>query len=86
MSTQQLTVEAMALPISERVSLAQALWHTQTWRPDLITARGGLTPDEQALLEAVVPLSYPLPFAFRAATSSESSGTHSHETPTNETP
>jgi putative addiction module component (TIGR02574 family) len=28
MSTQQLTVEAMALPISERVSLAQALWQS----------------------------------------------------------
>lgn len=26
MSTQQLTTEAMALPLSERVSLAQALW------------------------------------------------------------
>lgn len=69
-----------------RWRLAQALWHTQTWRPDLIAARGGLTPDEQALLEAVVPLSYPLPFAFRAATSSELSGTHSHESPTKETP
>ena len=28
MSTQQLTSEAMALPISERVSLAQALWQS----------------------------------------------------------
>ncbi|MGI8437076.1 MAG: addiction module protein [Chthoniobacterales bacterium] len=28
MSTQQLTSEAMALPLSERVSLAQALWQS----------------------------------------------------------
>lgn len=28
MSTQQLTTEAMALPISERVSLAQILWQS----------------------------------------------------------
>ena len=28
MSTQQLTAEAMALPLSERVSLAQALWQS----------------------------------------------------------
>jgi putative addiction module component (TIGR02574 family) len=28
MSTQQLTSEAMALPIAERVSLAQALWQS----------------------------------------------------------
>jgi hypothetical protein len=28
MSIQQLTTEAMALPISERVSLAQALWQS----------------------------------------------------------
>ena len=28
MSTQQLTTEAMALPLSERVSLAQALWQS----------------------------------------------------------
>ncbi len=50
---------------------AQALWLTQTWRPDLIIARGGLTPDEQILLEAVAPLSYPLPFTFPPATSGE---------------
>jgi hypothetical protein len=28
MSTQQLTTEAMALPLSERVSLAQSLWQS----------------------------------------------------------
>lgn len=28
MSTEQLTAEAMALPLSERVSLAQALWES----------------------------------------------------------
>lgn len=28
MSTQQLTIEAMALPLSERVSLAQTLWQS----------------------------------------------------------
>lgn len=28
MSTQQLTTEAMALPLSERVSLAQTLWQS----------------------------------------------------------
>ena len=28
MSTEQLTTEAMALPLSERVSLAQALWQS----------------------------------------------------------
>jgi putative addiction module component (TIGR02574 family) len=28
MSTQQITSEAMALPIAERVSLAQALWQS----------------------------------------------------------
>ncbi len=28
MSTQQLTTEAMALPLSERVSLAQMLWQS----------------------------------------------------------
>ncbi len=28
MSTQQLTTEAMALPLSERVSLAQTLWES----------------------------------------------------------
>ena len=28
MTTQQLTTEALALPISERVSLAQALWQS----------------------------------------------------------
>lgn len=28
MSTQQLTIEAMALPLPERVSLAQALWQS----------------------------------------------------------
>ncbi len=28
MSTEQLTSEAMALPLSERVSLAQALWQS----------------------------------------------------------
>jgi putative addiction module component (TIGR02574 family) len=35
MSAQQLTTEAMALPLSERVSLAQALWQSiEAGRPD----------------------------------------------------
>jgi len=42
--------------------LAQALWRTQTFRPDLIEARGGLSDAERRLLEQVTPVSYPLPF------------------------
>jgi putative addiction module component (TIGR02574 family) len=46
MSTQQLTIKAMALPISERVSLAQALWQS---------IDGGLeaAKDRDALAEAI---------------------------------
>jgi tRNA (guanine37-N1)-methyltransferase len=40
----------------------QALWRTVTYRPDLIEARGGLTDEENALLEAVDPVSYPSEF------------------------
>ena len=46
MSTQQLTVEAMALPISERVSLAQALWQS-------IDAGLEASKDHEALAEAI---------------------------------
>ena len=42
--------------------MAQALWRTLRVRPDLIEARGGLTPQEKALLEAVDPVSYPSEF------------------------
>ncbi len=46
MSTQQLTNEAMALPLSERVSLAQSLW--QSIDDDLATAN-----EREALQEAI---------------------------------
>jgi len=46
MSTQQLTSEAMALPISERVFLAQALW--QSINAGLESAK-----DREALAEAI---------------------------------
>jgi putative addiction module component (TIGR02574 family) len=46
MSTQQLTIEAMALPISERVSLAQALWQS-------IDAGLEAAKDREALAEAI---------------------------------
>ena len=46
MSTQQRTVEAMALPISERVSLAQALWQS-------IDAGLEASKDREALAEAI---------------------------------
>ncbi len=46
MSTQQLTSEAMALPISERVSLAQALW--QSIDPGLAAAK-----DRESVAEAI---------------------------------
>jgi putative addiction module component (TIGR02574 family) len=40
MSTEQLTLEAMALPLSERVSLAQALWQS---------INAGLTDSDEGL-------------------------------------
>jgi len=46
MSAQELTSEAMALPLSERVSLAQALWQS-------IDAALGDTDEHQAVREAV---------------------------------
>lgn len=46
MSTQQLTTEAMALPLSERVTLAQALWQS-------IDA-GLADADEQAALREAI--------------------------------
>ena len=46
MSTQQLTIKAMALPISERVSLAQALWQS-------IDAGLEAVKDREALAEAI---------------------------------
>jgi tRNA (guanine37-N1)-methyltransferase len=38
---------------------AQALHRTVAARPDLIEARGGLRPDERALLAEVPPIPYP---------------------------
>lgn len=46
MSTQQLTSEAMALPLSERVSLAQALWQS-------IDADLSETDESDAVAEAI---------------------------------
>ena len=46
MSGQELTGEAMALPLSERVSLAQALWES-------IDASLADLPEEAALREAI---------------------------------
>lgn len=46
MSTQQLTAEAMALPLSERVSLAQALWQS-------IDAGLADTEEREAVREAI---------------------------------
>lgn len=38
---------------------AQALHRTRTARPDLIEARGGISPDERSLLEEFPPVAYP---------------------------
>ena len=38
---------------------AQALHRTLAQRPDLVVARGGLTDEEQQLLEEFPPLPYP---------------------------
>ncbi|MGB8170632.1 MAG: addiction module protein [Chthoniobacteraceae bacterium] len=46
MSTQQLTSEAMALPLAERVSLAQALWQS-------IDAGMADTDEREAVREAI---------------------------------
>jgi putative addiction module component (TIGR02574 family) len=46
MSAQQLKAEAMALPLAERVSLAQALWES-------IDAGLPETPEDTALSEAI---------------------------------
>jgi putative addiction module component (TIGR02574 family) len=46
MSTQELTTEAMALPLSERVSLAQSLWES-------IDAGLADTSEDAALREAI---------------------------------
>ena len=43
----------------ERWRRAQAIHRTLAARPDLIAARGGLTPEEQALLEEFDPVAYP---------------------------
>jgi tRNA (guanine37-N1)-methyltransferase len=48
----------------ERWRHAQALHRTLRDRPDLVEARGGITPDEARLLEQVPPLAYPAPFPF----------------------
>ena len=44
MSTHQLTAEDLALPISDRVSLAQNLWHSIGF---------GVAKDEEAMVEAM---------------------------------
>ena len=46
----------------DRWRRAQALSRTVIARPDLIEARGGLTKDEQSLLEGLDPVSYPYTF------------------------
>lgn len=46
-----------------RWRLAQALHRTVRMRPDLIDARGGLSPAEKRLLEEFAPVSYPSSFA-----------------------
>lgn len=38
---------------------AQALHRTRTARPDLIEARGGISPEERSLLEEFPPVAYP---------------------------
>jgi len=43
----------------ERWRWAQALHRTLAQRPDLITARGGLSAEEERLLEEFPPLPYP---------------------------
>jgi len=43
----------------ERWRLAQRLYRTQRYRPDLIEARGGISPAEQRLLEEFPPAPYP---------------------------
>jgi tRNA (guanine37-N1)-methyltransferase len=43
----------------ERWRRAQALHRTVSVRPDLIAARGGLDPEEKALLEEFDPVAYP---------------------------
>ena len=42
-----------------RWRLAQSLYRTRQARPDLLEARGGLSEDEERLLEAVDPVAYP---------------------------
>lgn len=42
-----------------RWRLAQALHRTMALRPDLIAARGGVSPDEERLLEEFPPVPYP---------------------------
>lgn len=64
---------------------AQALLRTLAVRPDLIEARGGLTDEERALLEGVVPVSYPSFFAQRGASDGRPAGTHP-TLPTKDTP
>ena len=46
MTSQQLTTEALALPISERISLAQTLWQS-------IDSGWGDTDSDQSLREAI---------------------------------
>lgn len=60
----------------ERWRHAQALLRTLAQRPDLIEARGGLTDAEKALLEGVLPVSYPSFFAHRGASTGRPAGTH----------
>ena len=58
MTTQQLTTEALSLPISERVSLAQALWQSiDSDLPDVDprdSLREAIRRDQELSAEAVV--------------------------------
>ena len=58
MTKQQLTIEALSLPISERVSLAQALWQSiDSDLPDVDprdSLREAIRRDQELSAEAVV--------------------------------
>jgi tRNA (guanine37-N1)-methyltransferase len=45
-----------------RWRLAQALYRTMAERPDLMVARGGVTPAEQRVLDEFAPVAYPFMF------------------------
>jgi putative addiction module component (TIGR02574 family) len=58
MSGQELTSEAMALPLSERVSLAQALWEsidgTRADMPEDIALREAIRRDQELSSDSVL--------------------------------